>query len=179
MSRVAKSPISIPAGIEVNLAGKTLKLKGAKGSFEYHLHEFVNVVVKKEDKLLVFSPQENVENADALAGTARALVKNILLGLSKGFERKLTLLGVGFRAQVQGKVLNLTIGFSHPVKYDIPQGITIETPSQTEIVIKGFDKQLVGQVAAQIRDFRPPEPYKGKGIRYDGEVIVLKEGKKK
>lgn len=177
MSRVAKNPITIPAGAEVSFAGSVLKIKGTKGVFEYKVNDLVDI--KKEDKLITFAPKSNAEGADALAGTARALVKNMLEGVSKGFERKLLLQGVGFRAQVQGKILNLSIGFSHPVKYDIPTGISIEVPSQTEVVIKGFDKQLVGQVAAQIRDFRPPEPYKGKGIRYDGEVIALKEGKKK
>lgn len=177
MSRVAKNPITVPAGVDVNLSGHVFKIKGAKGAIEYTVHE--NVDVKKEDKVITFAPKKDIEGADALAGTARALVKSIFEGVSKGYERKLVLVGVGFRAQVQGKVLNLVIGFSHPVKYEIPVGITIETPSQTDVVIKGFDKQLVGQVAAHIRDFRPPEPYKGKGIRYAGEVIVLKEGKKK
>jgi len=177
MSRVAKNPLVIPAGVEVTLSGKNLKIKGAKGTMEYHVHDLVEI--KKEDKLLRFQPKSGVENADAISGTVRALVKNLIEGVVKGYERKLVLIGVGYRAQAQGKVLNLSLGFSHPIKFDLPQGITADTPSQTEIIVKGVDKHLVGQVAAKIRAFRPPEPYKGKGVRYDGEVVVQKEGKKK
>ena len=177
MSRVAKKPIVIPAGVEVNISGEEIKVKGPKGTLQLHFMEMVRV--KKANNEITFTPDEKIENSDAIAGTIRALLGNMITGVTKGFERKLLLVGVGFKAQVQGKVLNLTLGFSHPVKFSIPVGITIETPVQTEIVIKGVDRHLVGQVAAKIRDFRPPEPYKGKGVRYDGEVIVKKEGKKK
>ncbi|EKE01906.1 MAG: hypothetical protein ACD_21C00025G0017 [uncultured bacterium] len=177
MSRVAKKPIVIPAGVEVSISGSEIKIKGPKGTMQLHSLEIVSV--KKENNEIVFAPKDGVENADALAGTIRALVKNIVDGVTKGFERKLILIGVGFKAQAQGKVLNLSLGFSHPIKFPVPTGITIETPSQTEIVVKGIDRHLVGQVAAKIRAFRPPEPYKGKGVRYENEVVVKKEGKKK
>lgn len=182
MSRVAKNPLLVPVGVDVNVTGQNIKVKGAKGTLEYQAHPCV--AVTKEDKLLRFQPGTvNVDadsvNADAFAGTARALVRNMLEGVHKGYDKKLILVGVGYKAQVQGKILNLQVGFSHPVKFPIPEGISIDVPSQTEIVIRGIEKQLVGQVAAQIRAYRPPEPYKGKGIRYDGEVIVQKEGKKK
>ncbi|MDE2089219.1 MAG: 50S ribosomal protein L6 [Gammaproteobacteria bacterium] len=175
MSRIAKNPISIPAGIEVNASGRTLTVKGPKGALERSLPDAVAVV--RESDVINFEFGDGI--AKALAGTTRALVNNMVLGVSKGFERKLELVGVGYRAQVQGKTLNLTLGYSHPVNFAVPGGITIETPSQTEIVVKGVDKQLVGQVAAEIRSFRPPEPYKGKGVRYANEVIVRKEAKKK
>ena len=177
MSRVAKKPIIIPAGVEVNINDAEVEIKGPKGSMQLHLQSAV--VVKKDNNEITLSVNEEIENAVAIAGTTRALLDNIVTGVTKGFERKLMLVGVGFKVQMQGKALNLVIGFSHPVKFSVPAGITIETPSQTEIVIKGIDKHLVGQVAAKIRAFRPPEPYKGKGIRYEGEVIVKKEGKKK
>lgn len=177
MSRVAKKPIVIPAGVEVNINGAEIKVKGPKGTLQLYSGEMVGI--KKANNEITFVPDEKIENSDAVAGTTRALLGNMITGVTKGFERKLLLVGVGFKAQVQGKVLNLTLGFSHPVKFSIPDGITIETPSQTEIVVKGVDRHLVGQAAAKIRDFRPPEPYKGKGVRYDGEVIVKKEGKKK
>ena len=175
MSRVAKKPIVIPAGVEINIAGSELKVKGPKGSAQFDIDKTVSVV--QEGEQLLCSPLN--DDADALAGTTRALVKNMIDGVTTGFTRKLLLVGVGFKAQSQGNILNLIIGFSHPIKFNIPEGITIETPSQTEVIIKGTDKRLVGQVAAEIRAFRPPEPYKGKGIRYEGEVIVQKEGKKK
>jgi large subunit ribosomal protein L6 len=182
VSRVTKNPLIVPAGIDVTITGQTIKVKGAKGALEYQAHSCVSIT--KEDKLIKFQANTGVigvdgANAEALAGTARALVRNMLDGVHKGYEKKLVLIGVGYRAQVQGKVLNLQVGFSHPVKFPIPPGINIEVPSQTEIVIRGIEKQLVGLVAAQIRAYRPPEPYKGKGIRYDGEVVVQKEGKKK
>lgn len=177
MSRVAKNPLLIPSGVEVDIKEQHIKVKGAKGVLEYSAHNHVSIA--KEDKLVRFTPKDGLENADAIAGTVRALIRNMIEGVHKGFERKLNLVGVGYRAQVQGKILNLSLGFSHPIQFDIPTGITIETPSQTEVVVRGIDKQSVGQVAAQIRSFRPPEPYKGKGVMYDGEVIVRKEGKKK
>lgn len=177
MSRIANNPITIPAGVEVSFSKHLIKVKGPKGSSQYEASEAVELV--KEDGKIRFIPKEDVEGAVCLAGTARALIRNIINGVTKGYERKLILIGVGFKAQAQGKVLNLAIGFSHPIKYALPAGITIETPSQTEIIVKGIDKQLVGQVAAEIRAYRPPEPYKGKGIRYEGEVVIQKEGKKK
>lgn len=177
MSRVANSPISIPTGVEVTINKYEIKIKGPKGTLVHNSAEIVDIS-KVEDKIL-FSPKAGVDGADRVAGTTRALVKNMVDGVTKGFERKLVLIGVGFKAQSQGKILNLAIGFSHPIKYPLPAGITIDTPSQTEIIVKGIDKQLVGQVAAEIRGYRPPEPYKGKGIRYEGEVVIQKEGKKK
>lgn len=177
MSRVAKNPITIPAGVEVTINKHEVKIKGPKGTLVYNIAPIVEVV--KEEKTIQFTPKKDVEGADCIAGTMRALVKNMVDGVTKGYERKLVLIGVGFKAQAQAKVLNLNIGFSHPIKYKMPDGITIETPSQTEIIVKGIDRQLVGQVAAEIRAYRPPEPYKGKGIRYDGEVVIQKEGKKK
>ena len=175
MSRIAKKPITVPAGIEVNASGRTLTVKGPKGALERTLPDTVALVREGDEIKFEFDDV----TAKALAGTTRALVNNMVKGVSKGFERKLELVGVGYRAQVQGKTLNLTLGYSHPVNFAVPGGITIETPSQTEIVVKGVDKQLVGQVAAEIRSFRPPEPYKGKGVRYANEVIVRKEAKKK
>lgn len=177
MSRVAKNPLLIPTGVVVTLSGKDIKAQGPKGTLVSHAHDFVDVV--REDQHLRFTPKVGAENADAIAGTARALVKNMIEGVFKGFERKLVLIGVGYKAQVQGKVLNLNLGFSHQIKHEIPHGITIDTPIPTEIIVKGIDKELVGEVAAKIRAYRPPEPYKGKGVRYDGEVVVQKEGKKK
>lgn len=175
MSRVAKNPVKLPQGVQVNLAGRNLSVKGAKGTLSVTLHPAVKI--EQADgvlKVLVDNPADY-----AYAGTMRALVANMVKGVTQGFERKLELVGVGYRAQAQGKKLNLTLGFSHPVNYPVPEGITVETPSQTEIVVKGADKQLVGQVAANIRGFRPPEPYKGKGVRYATERVVLKEAKKK
>jgi len=177
MSRVAKAPVSVPKGIEVDLQAAQLTLKKGKASLTQALHPTVDV--KFEDNVFKFTVHKDTISAWAMAGTTRALVNNMVQGLDKGFERKLQLVGVGYRAQVQGNNLNLTLGFSHPVNFPIPDGISIETPTQTEIVIKGADKQVVGQVAANIRKYRPPEPYKGKGIKYAGEVISLKETKKK
>lgn len=177
MSRVAKKPVIIPAGVEINIGSHIIKAKGPKGTFEMPIPSGVSI--KKDDNKLVFAPEPNIESADAIAGTVRSIVSNMVTGVAKSFERKLILIGVGFKAQAQGKVLNLSLGFSHPIKFQIPTGITIETPSQTEVVVKGADKHLVGQVAAEIRAFRSPEPYKGKGVRYEGEVVIQKEGKKK
>jgi large subunit ribosomal protein L6 len=177
MSRVASNPVIIPKGVEVNIAGQAVTVKGGKGTLAMEVNPAVQVL--KEENELKFAANENMDNSNALAGTTRALLNNMVTGVSQGFERKLQLVGVGYRAQAQGKVLNLTLGFSHPVAFAVPDGITIETPSQTEVVVKGFDKQQVGQVAANIRAYRPPEPYKGKGIKYSDEQIVRKEAKKK
>ena len=177
MSRVADNPIELPKGVEARLTGQELNVKGAKGNLAMVIHDAVEL--KIVDNVITFAMRSGIANANALSGTSRALVSNMVDGVSQGFEKKLILNGVGYRAQAQGKNLNLTLGFSHPVTYAIPEGITIETPSQTEIVVKGIDKQKVGQVAAQIRAYRPPEPYKGKGVRYADEVVHLKEGKKK
>lgn len=184
MSRIASKPISIPKGVEINLVGQEISIKGPKGSLQRNLSEFVKVTVEN-DSILV-SRAENVKCrkeqdklSRAIPGTTRALVANMVTGVSEGFEKKLSLIGVGYRAQSQGKVLNLTLGFSHPVNFEIPEGVTIATPDQTTIVVSGVDKQLVGQVAADIRAYRPPEPYKGKGVRYADEHVRRKESKKK
>jgi len=174
MSRIANYPVHLPQGVEANFAGGQLNVKGPKGALSFTVHD--DVEVKLGGKILKFVAKNL--SADALAGTTRVLIQNMVTGVSVGFERKLTLVGVGYRAQVKGKVLGLTLGFSHPVDFPIPDGITIETPSQTEIVIKSMNKQLLGQVAANIRAYRPPEVYKGKGVRYSDEVIKLKETKK-
>ncbi|WP_258808475.1 50S ribosomal protein L6 [Pseudidiomarina sp. CB1] len=177
MSRVAKAPIAIPAGVEVTLNGQEVTIKGAKGSLSRVVNDAVELV--QEDNVLRTVPREGVANATAQAGTARALLQNMVVGVAQGYERKLQLVGVGYRANTAGSKLNLTLGFSHPVEFDIPQGITIEVPTQTEVVVKGVDKQLVGQVAANIRAYRKPEPYKGKGVRYADEQVRRKEAKKK
>lgn len=177
MSRVAKNPINVPSGLTIAINGYKLSMKGSKGALVYDLHRLVEVT--HEDSTLKVSPKGESTEANALAGSTRAIINNMVHGVVNGFEIKLELVGVGYRAQTQGKNLNLTLGFSHPVVYAIPEGITIDTPSQTEIIIKGADKRLVGQVAADIRRYRSPEPYKGKGIRYAGEKIELKETKKK
>jgi large subunit ribosomal protein L6 len=177
MSRVAKSPVSIPSGVDISLVNNELTAKGPKGQMTMNVHSDVNV--EQNDNSLNFAPRQESKLAWAMAGTMRALANNIVTGVSQGFQKKLLLVGVGYRAQAQGKVLNLTLGFSHPVNYEVPEGITIETPSQTEVVVSGCDKQRVGQVAAEIRAYRPPEPYKGKGVKYADETIVRKEAKKK
>ncbi|HEY5897213.1 MAG TPA: 50S ribosomal protein L6 [Burkholderiales bacterium] len=177
MSRIAKYPVALPKGVDVNVAGDQISIKGPLGSIARSADP--NVEVKKDGEQLVFKALGNSNHADAMSGTMRALVSNMVTGVTKGFERRLTLVGVGFRAQAQGDKLNLSLGFSHPVVHQMPKGIKVATPTQTEIVISGIDKQLVGQVAAEIRAHRSPEPYKGKGIRYANEVIVLKETKKK
>ena len=179
MSRIAKMPVDLPAGVNATIAADAVTVKGAKGSLTLALMSGLSV--KQEEKTLVVVVAEGKATTDrvAAAGATRANLANMVTGVTKGFERKLELVGVGYRAAVQGKNLNLTLGFSHPVSYPVPEGISIETPSQTEILIKGVDRQKVGQVAAEIRGYRPPEPYKGKGVRFAGERIVMKEGKKK
>ena len=177
MSRVAKIPVRVADGVDVDLASGSVTVKGAKGSLSLAVsHE---VEVKQENGALSFAPRSGSHAAKALAGTTRSLVNNMVVGVSQGFEKRLELQGVGYRAQAQGRQLNLQLGFSHPVQYALPEGIDVETTTQTQIVVKGIDKQLVGQVAAEIRAFRPPEPYKGKGVRYVGERVRRKEGKKK
>lgn len=175
MSRVAKSPVIVPAGVEIKLEGSHLTVKGGKGTLSMNVHE--KVAVKVDDGQVTFEVKD--PQAWAHAGTARSLVNNMVLGVSKGFERKLELIGVGYRAKAGGKTLNLTLGFSHPIDYELPAGVTAETPTQTEILLRAADKQLLGQAAAEIRNFRPPEPYKGKGIRYSDEFVLRKEAKKK
>ena len=177
MSRVAKNPIFLPQNVEVKVENNFLQVKGVKGNLQYKLPKEVDI--KLDNNTLTFTPKDKSITANALAGTSRAVVNNMVRGVGQGFERKLSLVGVGYRAQAQSKMLNLSLGFSHPVSFPIPEGIQIETPSQTEIVIKGINKGLVGQVAANIRAYRPPEPYKGKGVRYSNEVVIQKEAKKK
>ena len=177
MSRVAKKPVDLPQGVSATIGADAVTVKGSKGSLTLALKSGIKVELK--DKHLEVEASSAAEGLNAVAGATRAHLANMVLGVSKGYERKLELVGVGYRAAVQGKALNLTLGFSHPVNFAIPTGISIETPSQTEILIKGTDRQKVGQTAAEIRSIRPPEPYKGKGVRYAGEQITLKEGKKK
>ena len=177
MSRIAKYPVPLPKGVELSVASGQISVKGPLGTIARSADP--NVEVKKDGEQIVFKALGNSNHANAMSGTIRALVANMVTGVTKGFERKLTLVGVGFRAQAQGDKLNLTLGFSHPVVHLMPKGIKVATPTQTEIVITGVDKQLVGQVAAEVRAHRPPEPYKGKGVRYVDEKIVLKETKKK
>lgn len=177
MSRVAKAPVSIPAGVEVSLNDQEVTVKGGKSTLTRVINSAVNLVV--EGDKVTFAPVEGVSGAWAQAGTARALVNNMVIGVSQGFEKKLQLIGVGYRAKIAGKGIDLTLGFSHPLVHELPAGVTAECPSQTEIVLKGADKQLVGQVAADIRGYRPPEPYKGKGVRYADEQVRRKEAKKK
>ena len=177
MSRVAKSPVEIPAGVDVSLKGQDINIKGKQGTLALAVHKAVEV--KQDGNVLTFAPRDNAKQSNALAGTTRALVNNMVKGVTAGFEKKLTLIGVGYRAKASGNTVNLTLGFSHPIDYTLPAGVTAETPSQTEVVLKSADKQLLGQVAAEIRAFRPPEPYKGKGVRYVDEVVHLKETKKK
>ena len=181
MSRIAKSPITIPDGVEVLQSGEVLTVKGKLGEMTMNVHS--SVTIKNTDNVLTFLPTENSRDEEksawAQAGTVRANTFNLIKGVTEGWEKKLTLIGVGYRAQVRGKVLSLTLGFSHPVNYDLPEGVSVETPSQTEVVVKGIDKQKVGQAAAEIRAFRPPEPYKGKGVRYTDEQVVRKDAKKK
>ncbi len=177
MSRIANAPVAIPKGVEANISGSQISVKGGKGSLDLALHDLVGVA--QEGKELKVSAKDESREAGAMAGTFRALINNMVVGVSEGFEKKLELQGVGYRAKASGKTVNLTVGYSHPIDYRLPEGITAETPSQTEIVVSGVDKQLVGQVAAEIREFRPPEPYKGKGIRYIDERVYRKEAKKK
>jgi len=177
MSRVAKNPIQLPAGVEVTLVANEISVKGALGTLTQALRS--DVSVQREGEQLLCTASNDSMQANAMSGTIRALIANMVVGVSKGYERKLTLVGVGYRAQAAGDTLNLTLGFSHPVAYKMPEGVTVATPTQTEIVLKSTSKQRVGQVAAEIRAFRAPEPYKGKGVRYADEVVILKETKKK
>ncbi len=177
MSRVAKAPINVPAGVEVTLKGQDIKVKGKSGELSRTINGAVEVSFN--DNVITTLPVEGAANGWAQSGTARALINNMIVGVTTGYEKKLQLIGVGYRAAVKGKVLNLTLGFSHPVDFAIPEGITIEAPSQTELLVKGADKQLVGQVSANIRAYRKPEPYKGKGVRYADEYVRRKEAKKK
>jgi len=177
MSRIAKEPVELPKGVEFKQNGNIVTLKGGNGELSVEMNS--EVLLTQDENSLTFSPRSGSRFAVAVSGTMRSIVANMAKGVSEGFERKLELVGVGYRAQAQGKKLNLSLGFSHPVEYTVPEGITVETPSQTEILVKGADKQKVGQVCAEIRGFRPPEPYKGKGVRYAGERVILKEAKKK
>ncbi len=177
LSRQAKLPLSIPSGVEVTVDGSSVKVKGSLGLMEFTFNDAVAII--KTDNVITLETREETKFAKALSGTIRAVLSNMITGVSKGFEKKLTIFGVGYRAAVQGDNLNLTLGYSHPVVFKAPKGIKIEAPTQTEVLIKGYDKQMVGQVAAEIRAFRPVEPYKGKGIRYANEQVILKETKKK
>ena len=177
MSRIANNPVSIPKGVEIILNGQEVTVKGSKGNLTIILHDLVGIS-QVEDRLQLKAVEVSKASV-ALAGTSRSLVNNMVLGVSSGFQKELQLQGVGYRAQAQGKKLNLSLGFSHPVVYEVPEGIDIETPTQTQVIVKGIDKQLVGQVSADIRAFRPPEPYKGKGVRYVDEYVKRKEAKKK
>jgi large subunit ribosomal protein L6 len=177
MSRVGKSPVVVPQGVDVAIKEDQINVKGALGALS--LAQSALVTVKNEGGKLTFVPANDSRQADAMSGTMRQLVNNMVIGVAKGFEKKLTLIGVGYKAQAQGAKLNLTVGYSHPVVMDMPAGIKVETPNPTEVLIKGFDRQRVGQVAAEVRAVRPPEPYKGKGIRYSDETVVIKETKKK
>ena len=177
MSRIANNPVSIPKGVEITLKGQEVTVKGSKGKLTMILHDLVGI--SQVEDWLQLKAVEVSKASVALAGTSRSLVNNMVLGVSSGFQKELQLQGVGYRAQAQGKKLNLSLGFSHPVVYEVPEGIDIETPTQTQVIVKGIDKQLVGQVSADIRAFRPPEPYKGKGVRYVDEYVKRKEAKKK
>ena len=177
MSRIANNPVSIPKGVEITLSGQEVTVKGSKGNLTVTLHDLVGI--SQEEDRLQLKAVEVSKKSVALAGTFRSLVNNMVVGVSGGFEKELQLQGVGYRAQAQGKKLNLSLGFSHTVVYEVPEGIDIETPTQTQVIVKGIDKQLVGQVSADIRAFRPPEPYKGKGVRYADEYVKRKEAKKK
>lgn len=177
MSRVARNPVAVPAGVDIQQADGAITVKGPLGTLVQRVNPLVRIV--RDGDNLGFEPVDQSRGADAMSGTFRAIVANMVQGVSKGFERKLNLVGTGYRAQAQGGALNLSLGFSHPVVYQLPEGVKAETPTQTEILVRGADKQKVGQVAAEIRAYRPPEPYKGKGVRYADEVVVLKEVKKK
>ncbi len=177
MSKIARNPVQLPSGVDCKLDGQALTLKGSKGSFDYVIHDLVEI--GQDENALTFKAKNDDRTGWAMAGTMRAITANMVTGVSEGFEKKLELVGVGYRAKAQGSKLNLTLGFSHPVDHEMPEGVSVETPSQTEIILKGIDKQKVGQAAAEIRAYRPPEPYKGKGVRYLGEHIIRKEAKKK
>lgn len=177
MSRVAKTPVSVPAGVDIKLDGQALTVKGKNGELSRNIHNAVKV--EFENNELTFAPVDGIEGADAQAGTTRSLVNSMVIGVTEGFSKKLQLVGVGYRAQLKGNAIVLNLGFSHPVEYVLPQGVSAEIPTQTEILLKGNDKQVIGQVAANIRSYRKPEPYKGKGVRYANEVVRSKEAKKK
>ena len=177
MSRIAKAPVLLPKGVEATITGTAVSIKGGKGTLNIELSDQVQIV--NDNGILKLSPKNNSQAANAMAGTTRAIVQNMVKGVSQGFERKLELVGVGYRAKAQGKAVNLVLGFSHPIDYQWIEGVTIDTPTQTEIVLKGADKQVLGQVAAELRAFRAPEPYKGKGVKYSGEQVYRKEAKKK
>jgi len=178
MSRVAKNPVVLPSGVEVTVQNGQVCVKGKNGNLSLSLPSCVSVDIR-DNKELVFKPANQDKHSLSMSGTIRALCANMVKGVSEGFERKLQLIGVGYRAQAQGSVLNLSLGYSHPIVYQMPEGVSVQTPSQTEIIISGADKQKIGQVSAEIRAFRAPEPYKGKGVRYADEVVVMKEAKKK
>ena len=177
MSRIAKKPVAVPSGVTVSLDGQTLSTKGSNGQLTHEIH--ASVAVEQAEGQLTFAPRDGSKQAMALAGTTRSIVNNMVSGVSEGFKKELTLIGVGYRAALQGNNLNLSLGYSHPIEYALPEGISAEVPAATTVVIKGADKQVVGQVAAEIRSFRPPEPYKGKGVRYSDEYVRRKEAKKK
>ena len=177
MSRIAKQPVDIAKDVNISLQGSALTVKGPKGSLSMNLNS--EVEVEADDNSVRVAPRSRSGFATAIAGTTRSLINNMVVGVTKGFEKKLELVGVGYRAQAQGNKINLSLGFSHPVVYEVPEGITVETPATNEIIVKGIDRQAVGQVAAELRHYRPPEPYKGKGVRYADERIVMKEAKKK
>ncbi|MFU8787772.1 MAG: 50S ribosomal protein L6 [Methylobacter sp.] len=177
MSRIAKAPVIIPSGVDIKLEGNNVTVKGSNGQLSYDINSAVSLGIT--DNVIQVEWDKDDKKATAQAGTARAIVNNMVVGVSAGFEKKLTLIGVGYRAQAKGNILNLALGFSHPIDFEVPVGVSVETPSQTEIVIKGTDKQLVGEIAAKIRAYRPPEPYKGKGVRYAEEHVARKEAKKK
>lgn len=177
MSRIAKNPITLPKGVETVIDGSVITVKGSKGSLNTDLHQDVQIEV--DGGVLRVAPKNESREANALAGTFRSLINNMVVGVSEGFQRRLLLQGVGYRAKAQGNVLNIAVGLSHPIDFELPAGVSVETPSQTEIVLSSADKRLLGQVAANIREFRPPEPYKGKGIRYADENVFRKEAKKK
>lgn len=177
MSRIAKAPVAIPSGVDVKLDGNMMTVKGSKGQLSFNFNSAISMEIA--DNMIQMQWNKDDKSATSQAGTARAIVNNMVTGVSAGYEKKLSLVGVGYRAQAKDKTLNLALGFSHPIDFEVPAGITVETPSQTEIVVKGSDKQLVGEVAAKIRSYRPPEPYKGKGVRYADEHVARKEAKKK
>jgi large subunit ribosomal protein L6 len=177
MSRIAKAPVAVPAGVEISISGQTISAKGKNGQLSHEVHP--SVTVEQAEGALNFGTRDGAKQSVALAGTTRSIVNNMVKGVSEGFKKELTLIGVGYRAAVSGSTLNLTLGFSHPVEYALPEGIKAEVPNQTTVVISGADKQVVGQVAAEVRGFRPPEPYKGKGVRYSDEYVRRKEAKKK
>jgi len=177
MSRIAKAPVTIPQGVDVKLDGNNLTVKGSKGQLSYNFNSAIGVNVVDQTIQMEWNRDDKI--ATAQAGTARALINNMVVGVSAGYEKKLSLVGVGYRAQAKGNILNLALGYSHPIDFEVPNGITVETPTQTEILVKGNDKQLVGEVSAKIRAYRPPEPYKGKGVRYADENVARKEAKKK